>query len=274
MRHRRAAARPGRPTGSLVSYLVAWEKAGNPPEQQDRLIDWLAAAIEASSKDSISPLPPETQVVVDLALVSEQLVRQLTQPPAAKPRAKAGGDQTGRAPPAGRRFPARSGVAGPWAAAAAGPRSATSDRPGQAAVRGGRGPARPRTSRGCRCRWSRRRPSCRLCAACRHPRPGVPVSPAASDPQELTTPPAPAASSRTVVDVGREARTAAESSAEAAASRPPQRKTASDGSGQARAPSTLVGLPSRRTSMRKSTSRNSARGSRASTSACGTWRPN
>ena len=153
-----------------------WEKAGSPPEQQDRLMDWLADAVKASTKDSIGPLPPDPKFGVDLQLVPEQLVKQLAQPPAGKPPVEAGGDQAGRAPPAGRRFPARSGVAGPWAAAAAGSRSAPGRRRGQAAVRGGRARGGPRTSRGCPCRRSRRRPSCRLCAACRHPRPGVPVT--------------------------------------------------------------------------------------------------
>ena len=59
-----------------------WEKAGSPPEQQDRLMDWLAGAIKASAKDSIGPLPPDPAFAADAPLVSEQLVKQLSQPPA------------------------------------------------------------------------------------------------------------------------------------------------------------------------------------------------
>ena len=141
-----------------------WEKAGSPPEQQDRLMDWLADAIKASTKDSIGPLPPDPKFGDDVQLVPEQLVKQLTQPPGC---ASAGRNPAGRTPAAGRRFPAGSGVAGPLAAAAAGSRSASGHRSGEAAVRGGRGPARPRTSRGCLCPRRRRRPSCRLCTSCR-----------------------------------------------------------------------------------------------------------
>jgi hypothetical protein len=64
-----------------------WEKSGSPPEQQDRLMDWLADAIKASTKDSIRPLPPDPKFGDDIPLVSEQLVKQLTQPPGAKPTA-------------------------------------------------------------------------------------------------------------------------------------------------------------------------------------------
>ena len=39
-----------------------WEKAGSPPEQQDRLMDWLADAIKASTKDSIRPAAARSQV--------------------------------------------------------------------------------------------------------------------------------------------------------------------------------------------------------------------
>ena len=62
-----------------------WEKSGSPPEQQDRLMDWLADAIKASAKDSIGPLPPDPKFGDDVELVPEQLVKQLTQPPAARP---------------------------------------------------------------------------------------------------------------------------------------------------------------------------------------------
>ena len=62
-----------------------WEKSGSPPEQQDRLMDWLADAIKASAKDSIGPLPPDPKFGDEDALVPEQLVKQLTQPPAARP---------------------------------------------------------------------------------------------------------------------------------------------------------------------------------------------
>jgi hypothetical protein len=62
-----------------------WEKAGSPPQQQDRLMDWLADAIKASSKGSIRPLPPDPKFADDAELVSDELVKQLTQPPIAKP---------------------------------------------------------------------------------------------------------------------------------------------------------------------------------------------
>jgi hypothetical protein len=57
-----------------------WEKAGSPPEQQDRLMDWLAAAIKACGKDSITPLPPDPKFGEGVELVPEQLVKKLTQP--------------------------------------------------------------------------------------------------------------------------------------------------------------------------------------------------
>ena len=44
-----------------------WEKAGSPPEQQDRLMDWLADAIKVSTKDSIGPLPPDPKFGDDVA---------------------------------------------------------------------------------------------------------------------------------------------------------------------------------------------------------------
>jgi hypothetical protein len=59
---------------------TAWETAGSPPEQQDRLMDWLAAAIKASGKDAISPLPPDPKFGEGVELVPEQLVKKLTQP--------------------------------------------------------------------------------------------------------------------------------------------------------------------------------------------------
>ncbi len=62
-----------------------WEKAGSPPEQQDRLMDWLADAIKASAKDAIGPLPADPKFGDDVELVSEQLVKQLAKPPAAQP---------------------------------------------------------------------------------------------------------------------------------------------------------------------------------------------
>ncbi len=61
-----------------------WQKAGSPPEQQDRLMDWLAEAIKVSGKDSIGPLPADPIFGDDVPLVPEQLVKQLTHPPAAK----------------------------------------------------------------------------------------------------------------------------------------------------------------------------------------------
>jgi hypothetical protein len=55
----------------------AWEKAGSPPEQQDCLMDWLAAAIKASSKDSLGPLPGDPKFGPDVELVPEALVTRL-----------------------------------------------------------------------------------------------------------------------------------------------------------------------------------------------------
>ncbi len=81
-----------------------WEKAGSPPEQQDRLLNWLADAIKASSKDSIGPLPPDAKFGDDVPLVPEQLVKQLTPPPAARPL------ETARAAP---RQPANKVLPGP-----------------------------------------------------------------------------------------------------------------------------------------------------------------
>ena len=59
----------------------AWEKAGSPPEQQDRLMDWLAAAIKASSKTALGPLPADPRFGPDVELVPEALVKQLTAKP-------------------------------------------------------------------------------------------------------------------------------------------------------------------------------------------------
>ena len=83
-RHSTNGQGTGRSAGGLVSIWSLWEKAGSPPEQQDRLMDWLADAIKASAKDSIGPLPPDPKFG-DGQIVPEQLVKQLTQPPAAKP---------------------------------------------------------------------------------------------------------------------------------------------------------------------------------------------
>ena len=55
----------------------AWEKAGSPPEQQDRLMDWLADAIKASSKESLGPLPADPKFGPDIELVSPALVQRL-----------------------------------------------------------------------------------------------------------------------------------------------------------------------------------------------------
>ncbi len=56
----------GRKAATLVERQEAWyrvwklwEAAGSRPEQQDRLIDWLAAAIRCSVRESIAPLPPD-----------------------------------------------------------------------------------------------------------------------------------------------------------------------------------------------------------------------
>ncbi len=55
----------------------AWEKAGSQPEQQDLLMDWLAAAIKASSKNSLGPLPGDPKFGPDVELVPEALVKRL-----------------------------------------------------------------------------------------------------------------------------------------------------------------------------------------------------
>jgi hypothetical protein len=57
----------------------AWEKAGSPPEQQDRLMDWLADAIKASSKDTLGPLPADPKFGPDVELVPAALVERLRQ---------------------------------------------------------------------------------------------------------------------------------------------------------------------------------------------------
>ncbi len=75
-----------------------WEKAGSPPDQQDRLMDWLAAAIKVSSQDSVGPLPADPKFGDDVPLVSEQLVKQLTQPSAARPPASTPGKSQPAAP--------------------------------------------------------------------------------------------------------------------------------------------------------------------------------
>jgi len=70
---------------SWYRVWLLWEKSGGRPEQQDRLMDWLADAIKASARDSTGPLPSDPKFGEDVELVPEQLVRQLTQPPAARP---------------------------------------------------------------------------------------------------------------------------------------------------------------------------------------------
>ena len=70
-----------------------WEKAGSPPQQQDRLMDWLSDAIKASARDSIRPLPPDPRFADDAELVPQQLVKQLTQPPANREATKPSGTQ-------------------------------------------------------------------------------------------------------------------------------------------------------------------------------------
>ena len=54
----------------------AWEKAGSPPEQQDRLMDWLADAIKASSQGTIGPLPADPKFASDEELVPEALAKR------------------------------------------------------------------------------------------------------------------------------------------------------------------------------------------------------
>ena len=159
-----------------------WEKAGSPPEQQDRLMDWLADAIKASAKDSIGPLPPDPKFGDEVELVPEQLVKQLTQPPAARPRSKPSGPSRPR-PGSRPTSPARSGVAGPLRRCRCGFPIRVERSSGEAAARGSRGPAR---------REHRVR-----CPCCAEAPPAV-VPPlhilppiAADDPKELTTPPEP-----------------------------------------------------------------------------------
>lgn len=54
----------------------AWEKAGSLPEQQDRLMDWLAAAIKASSQGTLGRLPADPRFSSDEELVSEASVKR------------------------------------------------------------------------------------------------------------------------------------------------------------------------------------------------------
>ena len=112
-----------------------WEKSGSPPEQQDRLMDWLADAIKVSGKDSIGPLPPDPKFGDDVPLVPEQLVKQLTQPPALA-------GTPPRAPGSRRRIFGRSPRSTPAGRCRCGFPIRRRDRPGKAGVRGGRDPAR------------------------------------------------------------------------------------------------------------------------------------
>ena len=144
-------------------------------------MDWLADAIKASAKDSMGPLPPDPKFGDDVELVPEQLVKQLTQPPAARPdgnlrphpgRPADESCQVRSCRPAGRcrcGFPIR-----------VGPSVRRSCRPRQS------WPGGPRTSWGCPC--SPEAPPAVV--------PPLHVLPpiAADDPQELTTPPAAASS--------------------------------------------------------------------------------
>jgi hypothetical protein len=171
-----------------------WEKAGSPPEQQDRLIDWLADAIKASTKASTGPLPPDPKFGGDVRLVPEQLVKQSAQPPAARPDAPR--------PPAGEilpgpelqaRAPLPLRVPDPPAAV-----SPTKLPPEAVVVRRGKDLAGvPRLAA--------------AAPAVVPPGHGLPPM-ATDDPKELTTLPAPP--HRAMVVLQRQAPTAAESSAE------------------------------------------------------------
>ena len=133
-----ATARHGRSAGGLVPHLVAVGKirqsaraagsadglAGRRHQGFDQGFDWPAAA---------------RSEVWRRCRARSRATRQAVDPAAG---CQAGGNQAGRAPAAGRRFPAGPGAAGPWAAAAAGSRSAPRDRLEEAGVRGSRGAAR------------------------------------------------------------------------------------------------------------------------------------
>jgi hypothetical protein len=58
----------------------AWEAAGSPPEQQDRLMDWLDQAIRNSQPDAVRPLPEDPKFEGGPAKPE----RRITKPPAAK----------------------------------------------------------------------------------------------------------------------------------------------------------------------------------------------
>ncbi|MGO9115269.1 MAG: hypothetical protein ACLP9L_39150 [Thermoguttaceae bacterium] len=184
-----------------------WEKAGSPPEQQDRLMDWLADAIKASTKDSISPLPADPKFAGDAELVPEQLVKQLTQPPAAKP------NGTSTAAP---RQPTEDSLPRPtlqarWPLPLRVPDSrrviGPTKRPSEAVV----------VRRVENIVWL---PLSAVAPPAVVPPMRIVPPVAADDPKELTTPPAPPHEAIAVI-VRREARIAAESSAEAVAQAEP-----------------------------------------------------
>ena len=58
-----------------------WEKAGSPPEQQDQLMDWLAASIKVCGREKPGPLPPDPKFGEGIPLVPEQLALPSLPPP-------------------------------------------------------------------------------------------------------------------------------------------------------------------------------------------------
>jgi hypothetical protein len=178
----------------------AWEKAGSPPEQQDRLMDWLAGAIKVSSKDAIGPLPADPKFGDDVELVSEQFVKQLAQPPAARP------DGTR---PAAARQAADDFLAGPQRQAR-GPLPVRVPDPMRAIEAVKQPPETVVVLRAANIAWLPLRAEAPPAVV-----PPLHFAPpmAAGDPQGLTAPPAPSHRALVVV-VPREARIAAESSTE------------------------------------------------------------
>ncbi len=115
-----------------------WEKSGSPPEQQDRLMDWLADAIKVSKKDFHRPSAARAEIWRRYP-ARTGTTRQTTDAAAG---CQAGRNRAGRARTAGGGYPAGALAAGPLAAAPAGTRSPPGDQSGEAGVRGSRGPAK------------------------------------------------------------------------------------------------------------------------------------